>query len=1260
MVRAYPVRTLLSCLMSFVIGNTASACLNGYTFTASPLPVNGTYACGQTVTFCFTVTNWAQQNSNWFHGISIALGPGWDAATLTPGPPPPTCQTGNGSWNWYTSVTGTSNTNIGPQGPGYFFNTGGPLIPGNNFGDNCSGSVNWQFCWTVSVMDAPGCVAGADLSVTVDTFGDSETGSWSGQGCHNDPVVMSPPAVVFNCPDAGIGTSIDLCSSSAPVSLLGQLLGTPSSGGTWTDPNGNTFNGVFDPQTDISGNYTYAVSSVVPPCSDASVLSVNVNTQPVAGTDSAVVVCSDDAPFALVDALGGDPDGGGAWTNAGGISVPAIFDPATGMSGTYTYQLTAPAPCTWVQAHASITVNPAPSAGTNGTLELCVTGQPVPLFSGLGGSPTPNGTWTDAGGVTVPPMFDPSLAPLGTQVFTYTVVGAPPCGTASSTLTVNVHAQPNAGTTTNLVVCSNDGPVSLFPLLGPSAQAGGIWTVPGGGAGNGTFTPGVSPAGNYAYTVAASAPCISSIALVHAVVNAAPDPGSDAVLNLCGGSTATSLFGLLGGADPGGAWTAPSGSTSNGMFDPLNSDTGVYTYTVSGAPPCASASSTVLVGLVGQPNAGLSTTLAICNSDAPLDLFNTLGSADLNGIWTGPGGVTSNGIYTPGVSAAGNYTYTIPGSPPCITASAVVTVSAFVPTNAGTDGTLSLCSDAGPQNLMTALGGSPSGGVWSGPNGTASNGTISPASALSGTYTYSVPANGPCPADASSVIVAITAQPDAGAASTLSLCSSDGSAHPLFGALAGAPQTGGTWTGPGGTAHGPDYIPGTDLPGVFTYTIQAPAPCVSASSTLTVSVVQAVDAGNGAVLSMCQGDAILDPQTWLSGTADPGGSWIAPNGAAITQVDPATALSGAYTYTVPGTPPCPADQATMVVTISPLPQAGTDGTLSLCFDAPAGQLMDALGGVPNAWGTWSGPTVLEGGSFNPVVDSPGTYTYTVAGTGACSDLVDSATVTVVVDPVPVPTVTSSSTQGCVPFQVQFHVAGPDLVAANWTFGDGTGADGVPDISHLYAWPGQYSVQVTVVDGAGCSGTAMLSGVVHTSSGPSPDFALSASTVSVDDPKVQLFLAPGQDVGYDWSLDGHPLNGAGDPTVIIDPPTVGEHVVCLTATDTLGCFNELCKTVVVDDNLGVFIPNAFTPDGDSDNETFHPVVIGYAPGTYTLFIFDRWGRTVFSSTDPDEAWNGALNNSGKVLPQAVYVWRISARDRFTTDQREWFGTVTLLK
>jgi gliding motility-associated-like protein len=1258
MVNLYAPRKLLIAVALAGLMNNASACLNSYTFTASPLPTNGSYACGEVVTFCFTVTSWTQQNSNWFHGLSVTLGPGWDAATLTPGTPPAACSP-PGTWDWYTSVTGTAGTNIGPQGPGFFFNSGPPGIPGNNFGDNCAGAVNWQFCWTVTA----GCVSGADLSVTVDTFGDSETGSWSSQGCHNDPIPVSPPAIVENCPVAGIGTSIDLCSSQVPVDLFTQLLGVPSTGGVWTGPGGTPVPALLDPATAANGSYTYTVSSVVPPCSDAATLSITIHQQPFAGVDSSIVICSSDAAFPLVDALGGTPDPGGNWTTAGGASMPATFNPATGTTGTYGYHLTAPAPCAWVDAYATITVNPAPSAGTNGVINVCTTGSSaVPLFSGLGGSPTGGGSWTDANGNPVAVAFDPTGEPLGAQVFTYTVSGLPPCGTVTSTVTVNVIDQPNAGTGGSITLCSTDAPVDLFPLLGASAQPGGIWTAPGGGSATNIFTPVTSAAGNYAYTVAGAAPCISSVAVVHVGVHAAPNAGTNAVLNYCESSTTpTALLPLLGGADVGGTWTDPNNALSNGTFNPALSEPGVFTYTVSGTSPCASASATVTVNLVPQPNAGTSSSLQVCNSSGPVNLFTSLGSnAQAGGSWSGPGGAASDGTYTPGTSPVGNYSYSVSGTAPCVLATAVVTVSAFVPPNAGTDGALLLCSSDGATNLYPALGGSTAGGTWSAPGGGASTGSINPATAASGAYSYTVPANGPCPADVAQVQVTITTAPVAGTNGTQSLCSSSSGSFALVNALGGSPDAAGAWTF-GGIAHGPNYVPGTDAPGVFTYTVQGGAPCGSASATVTMSVVQAADAGTGGMAQICAGSPSFDPQAWLTGNPQLGGVWTGPSGNTITSVNPAAALSGLYTYTVQGTAPCPADQAVMSITVNQLPNAGSDASISLCMDANSLPLMGSLGGTPNQGGTWNGPSTLAGSQFTPGTDTPGVYTYTVPGSGACAGLTSTASVTVAVTPLPVPVVSFGPAQGCAPFYLECHVDGPaGLSGATWNFGDGNTGVGYPNASHVYTAGGTYSIHGTVTDAAGCSGTFNFPELVFASEGPVADFQLSAPSVGVQKPEVQVFHSEEPNVQYGWTLDGQAITGSGNFTLTVDPAVIGDHLICLTATDSMGCPNEFCRNLLVDDNLGVYVPNAFSPDGDGHNEVFKPVIIGYAKETYELNIFDRWGTTVFSSKDASIAWNGAKNNSGAVLPQAVYVWRVTARDQFTTDQREWFGTVTLVK
>ncbi len=168
--------------------NNCDVCLTETAFDVSPPPTDGSYGPGQTVSFCYTVSEYNQTNVNWLHGVVPELGPGWDPSTLIP-VAPATCTSG-GTWSWYNStITGTANGVS--AGPGFFYETasGGPGLdgnPGNNFGDaNVGSGCELEFCWTVATTTA--CVDGEDLSLTVATYSDSETGSWGSFACADDP-----------------------------------------------------------------------------------------------------------------------------------------------------------------------------------------------------------------------------------------------------------------------------------------------------------------------------------------------------------------------------------------------------------------------------------------------------------------------------------------------------------------------------------------------------------------------------------------------------------------------------------------------------------------------------------------------------------------------------------------------------------------------------------------------------------------------------------------------------------------------------------------------------------------------------------------------------------------------------------------------------------------------------------------------------------------------------------------------------------------
>ena len=92
----------------------------------------------------------------------------------------------------------------------------------------------------------------------------------------------------------------------------------------------------------------------------------------------------------------------------------------------------------------------------------------------------------------------------------------------------------------------------------------------------------------------------------------------------------------------------------------------------------------------------------------------------------------------------------------------------------------------------------------------------------------------------------------------------------------------------------------------------------------------------------------------------------------------------------------------------------------------------------------------------------------------------------------------------------------------------------------------------------------------------------------------------------------------------------------------------------------FIPNAFTPNGDGDNDVFLP--ISSEIDQFTLRVFNKWGQLVFETDDINRGWNGKCNE-GKEANIDMYVWEISYINNDLQDQDKlttFTGTVNLIK
>jgi len=180
--------------------------------------------------------------------------------------------------------------------------------------------------------------------------------------------------------------------------------------------------------------------------------------------------------------------------------------------------------------------------------------------------------------------------------------------------------------------------------------------------------------------------------------------------------------------------------------------------------------------------------------------------------------------------------------------------------------------------------------------------------------------------------------------------------------------------------------------------------------------------------------------------------------------------------------------------------------------------------------------------------------------------------------------------------------------------------------------------------------------VNAVNGPIANFVSSSQNVASNTVFVLTDISQGTVRKWNWDMDdGTTQTGK---MVYYSYPVSGDYRVFLEVTDENICIDTISKTVHIYEELNVFIPNMFTPNGDGINDVWKPIMSEYVKEGYKLSVFDRWGQVIFQTTDTDKGWDGTVNGNLSA-PNAVYSYRIIVRD-FTGYDHEFIGHITVVK
>lgn len=289
-----------------------------------------------------------------------------------------------------------------------------------------------------------------------------------------------------------------------------------------------------------------------------------------------------------------------------------------------------------------------------------------------------------------------------------------------------------------------------------------------------------------------------------------------------------------------------------------------------------------------------------------------------------------------------------------------------------------------------------------------------------------------------------------------------------------------------------------------------------------------------------------------------------------------------------------------------------------------------------SWNFGNGITSVDQHPIN-VYANAGTYSVElIAANGSC---LDSAEQTITVYTTPTAAFTYTDSYECTSQLVEYtdhsSIANSSIESWNWNFGDGNVSTELSPL-HVYSKEDLHMVSLTVTSKEGCQATAETQ-IETDFQEISADFFLSRSETSLLESTIDFsdnstgaeFLA--------WYVgDGNIVNN--ELSFSHTYADTGTYHVLLVASNSQGCIDSSMKTVTIHGDNSLYIPNAFSPNGDGKNDVFTAYGVGI--DEFIMRIHDRWGNQVFATDDMTKGWDGTYN--GKKSTQGMYVYELVIR------------------
>jgi gliding motility-associated-like protein len=384
--------------------------------------------------------------------------------------------------------------------------------------------------------------------------------------------------------------------------------------------------------------------------------------------------------------------------------------------------------------------------------------------------------------------------------------------------------------------------------------------------------------------------------------------------------------------------------------------------------------------------------------------------------------------------------------------------------------------------------------------------------------------------------------------------------------------------------------------------------------------------------------------------------------------------AGTYTLNV-SLGPCVTGASTSIEVLTPIAYTLTPKSRTICKGDTTILETGITGGSENYAFVWNPALYLDSPvGQNKVVVPGGSVQYNIiAHDIACPHYTISHVFDINVLVPPQPTLELPTHRGCAPMTLFFNSKLQEDTASwltTFDFGGDEKRQG-DTMTYSFKTPGEYTVKIITSDTNGCSATYVHAYPITVLTRPGADLHwMPERPTTSDEITFHATVKNEPIIFHNWIFSGGV--SATPDSIDISPGvdtsdqwtprrfyhTFGKYPVQLIVKHENECIDTVVKFLEVIDDLQVFIPNSFTPNGDGVNDRFGVKGQGVRTENFTMDLSDRWGNLLFSTRDINDSWDGMIR--GIKAHDGVYLYRVRVVGMNGEGRREFVGHFTLLK